>query len=233
MTFGEGQWESENFGLKSVSQLSDWLSVQCLQETNFWLCSLCNHINRNSQDSVTHSHVDIQWKRFRKHEGRKISACSLSTASLKAWQHWCMESSLKGRFLALSHSHAYELLPEKKMQRRKKNPSVSSKSHIMNLQQTEIKHYYLKSLKTFSLRNSGWVIAKCLHSRCLTRMYWLSPPPRSVSVINKNISFNCTEAVLTTVYHWQFGEREHLNEMYQHIWIESVLEIFGFQTGAK
>lgn len=123
MTFGEGQWESENFGLKSVSQRSDWLSVQCLQETNFWLCSSCNHINRNSQDSVTHSHVDIQWKRFRKHEGRKISACSLSTASLKAWQHWCMESSLKGRFLALSHSRAYELLPEKKnAKERKKNP---------------------------------------------------------------------------------------------------------------
>lgn len=42
-------------------------------------------------------------------------------------------------------------------------------------------------------------------------MYKRSPTPKCVRVISKNI-FNCTESVLTTMYHWQFGERKHLNE---------------------
>lgn len=57
---------------------------------------------------------------------------------------------------------------------------------------------------------------------------------QNVSVWWVKTSFNCTEAVFTTMYHWQFGERKHLDErvstMHQHIRVESVLVTLTFTS---
>ena len=55
----------------------NWLSVRCLQETNFWLSYSCERKKKNSL-SVTHSHHEIE----RKQKKKVSSKCPL-TGSIK------------------------------------------------------------------------------------------------------------------------------------------------------